>query len=457
MLNISKNSINKHINFEDLQCLNRNELPKSSKMFAWWLIALLVLVLIFFFLPWTQNIQMQGKVTTLLPSQRPQKVNAVIDGKIEKWFVQEGDLVAKGDTIVHLSEIKADYLDIGLIGKTENQVKAKANAINSYDSKAKALENQINALEQEKILKKEQLKQKIEQNKLKIQSIEAEITQANLDLEIANFQLKRTDTLYQKGIKALTDVEDKRLKVQKTSAKQQTLSNKLNEMKNELNINELSFQTIENEYNNKIAKAESDKFSTLSDKFNAVGSLNKLENSLENYNQRNKMYYILAPQDGYITKTVKSGIGEIIKASDSVLTIVPAERELAVEMYVSPIDLPLIDTGQAVNIIFDGWQAFIISGWSNISFGTFEGVVVAIDNVPNEKNKYRLLIQGVNNDFPFPDLLRVGTGAKGVAMLKTVPVWYEVWRQLNGFPADFYDNDIEHKEKFKPPVKAVAK
>lgn len=457
MLNISENSINKHIPFDDLSCLNRNELPRSSKMFAWWLLTLLLLVIILFFFPWTQNIQMQGKITTLLPSQRPQKVNALIDGRIEKWYVQEGELVEKGDTIVHLSEIKSEYLDTELIKKTQNQVDAKASSISSYQGKANALVQQISALKKEKELKKEQLKQKIEQNKLKINSIEAELIQVKLDLDIAEFQLKRTDTLYKKGIKALSDVEEKRLKVQKGNAKKQTLNNKLNELANELNINELSFQSIDNEYNNKIAKAESEKFATLSQKFNAVGSLNKLENSLENYNQRNNMYYVLAPQDGFITKAIKSGIGEIIKTSDSVVTIVPKERELAVEMYVRPIDLPLLSQGQEVNLIFDGWQAFIISGWSNVSFGTYEGKVVAIDNVPNEKSEYRILVQAENEDFPFPELLRVGTGVKGIAMLKTVPVWYEVWRQLNGFPADFYENNIERKEKFKPPVKSVAK
>ena len=68
-------------------------------------------------------------------------------------------------------------------------------------------------------------------------------------------------------------------------------------------------------------------------------------------------------------------------------------------------------------------------------------------------NQWRILI-----DKPFPELLRIGAGAKGIALLNEVPVWYEIWRQLNGFPADFYENDIEKQDdKFKPPVKAVAK
>ena len=39
---------------------------------------------------------------------------------------------------------------------------------------------------------------------------------------------------------------------------------------------------------------------------------------------------------------------------------------------------------------------------------------------------------------PWPEQLRVGAGADGIALLNEVPVWYEVWRKLNGFPPDYY-------------------
>jgi hypothetical protein len=34
--------------------------------------------------------------------------------------------------------------------------------------------------------------------------------------------------------------------------------------------------------------------------------------------------------------------------------------------------------------------------------------------------------------------VKIGSGARGVALLNSVPVWYELWRQLNGFPPDYY-------------------
>lgn len=458
MLNISHNSILKKVKTEEIACFQRNELPKSNRMFAFWLVGLLFIILITFFLPWTQNVQMKGKVTTLLPEQRPQDVNSAIAGRIEKWYVREGDLVEAGDTIVFLSEVKAEYFDPQLLERASNQITAKEGSVKSYEQKVNALDNQIAALRQELSFKKQQLQNKIQQAEFKQQSQQAEVSQAEVDAGIAAFQYRRTDTLYQKGIKSLSDLEGKRLKMQATKAKLITAKNKYQESGNDLSIAKLALQNVDNEYNNKIAKAQSDKFSTLSAQFEAEGSVNKLKVQYASYDERNKLYYVIAPQSGYITKTMKSGIGEIIKESDKIVTIVPYNRELAVELYVRPMDLPLMDIGQEVRLVFDGWQAFIISGWADFSIGTYSGEVVAIDNIPNDNSLYRILIKSNQPELPFPELLRVGAGVQGIALLEDVPVWYELWRQLNGFPPDFYEDDIKKNEsKFKPPVKAVAK
>lgn len=459
MLNISENSIRGKLDIEEFSSYSDNKLPAANRMLSWWLTGTLGLTIVIFLLPWTQNIQMKGKMTTLLPEQRPHTVNSTIAGRIEKWYVREGDLVQAGDTIVFLSEVKAEYFDPNLVNRTGEQVEAKKSTIESYQQKANALASQIEALKQELQFKKGQLQNKIQQAKLKIQSNEASVKQARLDFDIAEFQMRRTDTLFQKGIKSLSDLEGKRLKMQETQAKLVASQNKLQESNNDLQIAQLQLDAIDTEYQNKIAKAESDKFTALSSFYEGRGDLNKLQNQYQNYALRNTMYYIIAPQTGYVTKAIKSGIGEIIKEGETIITIVPYVRDLAVEMYVRPMDLPLIHLGQDVRLVFDGWQAFIISGWSDLSFGTYRGEVVAIDNIPNLESKYRILVKSSDPDKPFPELLRVGAGAKGIAMLNDVPVWYEIWRQLNGFPADFYEDNAAKKEgnTFKPPVKAVAK
>jgi hypothetical protein len=100
------------------------------------------------FLPWTQNISGKGAVTTLKPNQRPQSIQSVISGRIEKWYVKEGDFVK--DTHPFISEIKEDYMDPNLVENTMNQLNAKNQALNSYSSKYGALASQIVSIQSEK-------------------------------------------------------------------------------------------------------------------------------------------------------------------------------------------------------------------------------------------------------------------------------------------------------------------
>jgi hypothetical protein len=63
---------------------------------------------------------------------------------------------------------------------------------------------------------------------------------------------------------------------------------------------------------------------------------------------------------------------------------------------------------------------------------------VAIDNFISQNGKYRLLVAQDPVEDPWPTGLRVGSGAISMALLKNVPIWYEIWRKLNGFPPDYY-------------------
>jgi hypothetical protein len=91
--------------------------------------------------------------------------------------------------------------------------------------------------------------------------------------------------------------------------------------------------------------------------------------------------------------------------------------------------------------MFDGWPAIIFSGWPNVSYGTFGGKIVAIDNFTSKDGKYRILVSADSQEVPWPEAIRIGSGANGFALLNDVPIWYELWRQLNGFPPDYYQKE----------------
>ena len=457
MLNISENSINSYISLSDYKSFGLLRKSKIRRLSLFLFFGLFIGVIVSMFLPWTQNIQAKGYVTTLLPEQRPQAIQSVISGRLENWFVREGDFVNQGDTIVHLSEIKSEYFDPDLIARTNEQVSAKKQSISSYDAKVKALENQYKALEQSLSLKMEQTRNKIIQDRNKINTDSIDLVAYKMNLEIAENQKSRTQQLFDKGLKSLSELQEKELKLQQTIAKVTVQENKLLNQKNKLANSIIELDAIENEYADKLSKSQSDQQSALSAKLETMAATSKLRNQLSNYNQRQQFYFITAPQSGYITKAVKKGIGEIVKEGTDIVTIMPDVYDLAVEMYLQPQDLPLIRPGDEVRLRFDGWPAIVISGWPEASTGIFSGNIVAIDRFISENGYYRILISPNGEEKKWPKILRVGTGTNAFILLSNVPIWYEIWRQLNGFPADFYKKDESEKEKIKrkAPAKSI--
>lgn len=419
---------------------------KSNKI-GFWFSVIMIIAIVFLFLPWTQNIRARGTITTLRQEQRPQQVNSIIGGRVDRWYVKEGDHVNKGDTIVMLSEIKADYLDPKLIQRTGEQIQAKQSTIGYYQNKIGATESQIGALQNSLKAKLLQLNNKILQADVKIKSDSMDLIAANNDARIASLQYNRQRALYDSGLVSLTQLEQRNQSYQTTLAKKISAENKLIASKQDRNITLIEFSAVQQEYAEKVSKAESDRFGSLSMVATSEGEIAKLQNLYAGYTIRNGMYYILAPQGGQIVKAGTSGIGEVLKDGEMLVHIVPDKIELAVEMFVRPVDLPLISKGQQVRFLFDGFPAIVFSGWPKASYGIFAGTVSAIENDISDNGSFRILIKEDSGYRKWPPQLKLGTGANGIALLNDVPVWYELWRNINSFPPDYYKHDVKEEKK----------
>lgn len=126
----------------------------------------------------------------------------------------------------------------------------------------------------------------------------------------------------------------------------------------------------------------------------------------------------------------------------------PADYQLAVETYVAPINLPLLHIGEKARVQFDGWPAIVFSGWPNVSYGTYAAEVIAIEQFISPNGKYRILLIPDESEHPWPEAIRVGSGARTMALLQDVPIWFEIWRQINSFPPNYYQpNSTPKKDK----------
>jgi multidrug resistance efflux pump len=419
------------------------DIESRIKNIFWGMFFVLIFIL---FVPWTQNINTSGIVTTQFQEQRPQQINSIIPGKIIKWWVKEGDFVQKGDTIVELADTKDDYLDPRLIERTNDQLTAKKQKVEFYDNKITNIKGQLIAIEEGFKLKEATIKNKIQQLERKILIDSAELAAANVDLQVGTNQYNRAGKMLNDGIISLVDYERRTQSFNKAKAGFQEKQQKFLNTKQDVLIARIDLNTLKQDVNDKLFKLKGDIANSNTEKSTVIAEVAKNENELSNYRIRGSQKWLLAPQTGQIIKAKKAGINEIVKEGEMIVEIVPNSFLYAVELFIKPMDLALINKGQDVRLQFDGYPAIVFSGWPNSSYGTFAGKISAIETNRNENGQFRVLIIPDQKEKNWPSNLKIGTGAQGFALLNDVPIWYELWRQLNGFPPDFYTIEVKGKD-----------
>lgn len=418
--------------FEKIYHAHRNSRVKR------WFYIFMALAIVTLFLPWTQNIKTTGTVTTLYQEQRPQLLNSPIPGRITKWHVKNGDYVKKGDTILQLSEIKEDYMDPMLLSRTEDQVEAKKGVRDFYEAKIGTTDAQLQALNSSRELKLQQLKVKIQQLNNKLAAEEAELKAANNELNLSADQYKRQQKMYDEGLVSLTQFQQRSVSYQNALAKKTAAENKLAQTRQEIITVNIEQNATVQDYTEKLSKIQGERFTSMGQIESSTGEIAKLESQMSNYKIRQGLYYVLASQDGQIVQLSKSGIGEILKDGESIGSIVPLNVDYAVEIYIKPVDLPLVKPGQRVMCIFDGFPAIVFSGWPNTSYGVFAGKVIAVESNITTNGMFKALVVEEKGKKAWPPQIKMGAGVQGIAILNDVPIWYELWRNINGFPADYY-------------------
>ncbi len=401
----------------------------------------------FIFLPWTQNIPAAGAVTSLSPDVRPQTLHAMIPGRIQRWYVQEGQKVKAGDTLFLLGEIKDYYLDPELRLRLSEQLQAKEQTARAQREKIVALRSQLAALYEAREGTLARARNSLLQAQLRYEADSAALRAAQLEEALAQNQYARQETLFAQGLRSLTELQMRQMRFQEAQAKRIAAENRLAASQADVANARLQLEVIQADFAEKIAKAEADLRSTEAYLYEVEGAIAKLRNELANITVRQGFYAVLAPQEGYVVRALKTGIGEVIKEGEPLAVFMPAGYKLAAELFVRPLDVALLRPGAKVRLQFDGWPAFVFSGWPQISFGTFGGIVYTIDYVDAGTGFFRVLVMPDPEDTPWPTLLRLGGGVRGWFLLNDVPIWYEIWRQINGFPPDFTAQFYQKGEK----------
>jgi len=392
-----------------------------------------VIPLLTLFLPWQQNVTALGKVTAYSPSERTQTIDAPVGGIITKWYVQEGTNVKKGDVLIEISDIDAQFKDRLEFQRDNLQDKlaAKHEELKTYQ------------LQQQNLINSRDAKIAASQFKLDVAnqmllSASETISASEATLDAATQQINRLQRLYEDGLVSKRDVE--------VAERDQIIATRT------LNSARAQYQSAKAEAQSakvEIQQIKADTQATLESN-NAVinkikGELADSQNSLASSEinlSRQSMQRIVAPRDGTIYRLPVNSQSQVISQGQPLLLILPDTEERAVELLVDGRDAPLILKGSEVRLEFEGWPAIQVAGWSNIGFGTFPGKVAFVDPTDNGSGNFRVMIVPSNEQWPSARFLKQGISAKGWILLDKVTIGYEIWRLLNGFPPRIPQEEI---------------
>jgi multidrug resistance efflux pump len=395
------------------------------------LILLVATICLMAFAPWQQTITGEGYVVAYAPRERQQTLEATIKGRIVRWNedLVENSRVAKGDFIAEIRDIDDQYAD-RLQGQLENTVAILA----SNKKIVEATEGQLNAY------RRVQTEIEAAQNAY-VQSAMEKVSAAEQKLAIAQAAVPQLQAAYDRaedlhaiGNFALEKLQEIQRKLQESEGKVKEESANLSAARAEL----MGKQSDREAYIHKAA-ADVSYYAGALDKARAeVQKAEKELHDMENKVARqNTQLMITAPFDGYVVQISSNGGSQLVKEGDPICTLVPYTEERAVQIWLDGNDAPLVEAGRHVRLQFEGWPAIQFAGWPSVAVGTFGGTVVSVDMVDNGKGKFRCQILPDSTEtvkWPEERFLRQGVRANGWVLLEQVPLWFEVWRKLNGFP-----------------------
>lgn len=376
--------------------------------------------------PWQQTSRGEGRVSAYSPLDRAQTIEAPIEGKVVRWYVQEGSRVKAGDPIADLADN-----DPELLTRMQNEREAVSKQLEAAKARVAAASSRIKAMRggRKAATGAAAFRVKMAEDRVTaaIKSVEA----SSAALKTSKLNLTRQRGLVEKGLTSTRALELAELEYAKATtdldkshaAEALAMSEKLAIDSDRVKVGADTGASIED--------ARATQATAEAEVHKATAELNRLDTRLA----RQGAMEVKAPRPGTIHRMVARQGGEMVKAGDALANLVPDVSEHSVELWVDGRDIPLLRIGGEVRLQFEGWPAIQFSGWPSVAVGTFGGRLTLVDPTDDGTGKFRVVVMPDGKDpWPTGTYLRQGVRAHGWLLLGRVRLGYELWRQFNGFP-----------------------
>ena len=385
-------------------------------------------------LPWRQFVSGSGRIIAYNPLERSLTVEAPLPGKVQRSFVVEGQEVREGEPLFEIVDNDPNLLTNLLQQRDAAQARRDA-----AKTRVESLAQQI--AEQERALP------------MALEAAKTRLAAARYAADTARLQFDRIKALHAdaRGLVSQRDFELATLERDRTEAELQRGQAELDRTPVDLRASIQGITAQRDSARAELASAEQ--------------SLTGLEIQIN----QTRMQKVTAPRDGIVFR-LQATEGTFLRAGSPLCTIIARTDKPMVEVWLQGQDMPLViaretgpdgkvvKEGSPVRLQFEGWPALQMIGWPSLARGTFGGEVVLVDPTDNGKGRFRILVaekpdlvrgeDGRMTPVPWPNSrwLRQGVRANGWVLLQQVPLWYEAWRQLNGFPPVISEDLLDPKK-----------
>lgn len=321
----------------------------------------------------------QGAV---IANSKTQSIQSFDGGVIENIHVKEGDTVQKNQILVTLEKIKIEAAFREQRSKVAALRAAKARLNAEIFGGQPKFDDDIKDYPQFKINQLKLLERKRSMIKEQIDAFE-------LSLRIVKKQLQMTKALVPTGDVSLMEALKLQNQVSDMSAQIENTKNKY-------------FQDTQTELN----KIEEDLSASLQ-------TLALRQDQLDHVVLR-------SPTNGIVKNIRITTLGGVVKPSEEVMQIVPAEDDLVIEAKIKPSDIAFLRKGQNANIKIDAYDYSI--------YGSLEGKLIYIsadtlteEAKQNEPSYYRIKVQTQGRQFSGrpQEKIEIQTGMTAIVEIKT--------------------------------------